>query len=343
MPPPPPILAVIPGATVVNADWDPVPEATSYRVRWRQSHNDFESNDSVIVTHNTATFDVSDQGLWVVRVESCNEAGCSQGATDRTPIIINILGRLALRVWFDFPETEADDAYRRYATQMNLDWDALPGHYVVINRLSGSTNWVTSDPLSKTGYSISGDDINELDGEGHLDIRVYFNCNADGEQCTELGRFPPINIQPTAPGGHTTGIRSSNRGEFQPTPTAPQDGSTARSAAAQQEQIERDPVTDILRRVSDYTVTHQTGDDGLTYRCISRAAENAWETGVFGDAADAIKRCTNTTSEVYRLDYKAVFPNGARCGTRPAINDEEREIHGDNVKVCNAPRPQPDN
>ena len=340
-PPPPPYLAVTPGTTVINADWNLVPEATSYRVRWRQSRNDFEANDSVIVTDNTATFDVRDQGLWVVLVESCNEAGCGKGTADSTPVIINIPGHLALRVWFDFPETDAD---RGNATQMNLDWDPLPGHYLVKYRLSGNINWVTSDPLSGTGYSISEDDIKALGRGGHPIVRVYFNCNEDGEQCTELGRFPPINVQQTTPGGHTMGISPSTRGEIQPTPTAPQDGPTGRSADSQQEQRERDPVTNILRPVSDYTVTHQNDEDSRTYRCISRAAENAWETGIFGDAADAIKRCTITeTLEIYLLDPKAVFPDGARCGTRPAKNAEEREIHGDNVKICNAPHPGPDN
>ena len=234
------------------------------------------------MNENAATIDVGRQGLWLVQVESCNEAGCSTGSTATTPVIINIRGHLALRVWFDFPERDSNSTDNRAATRMHLDWDALDGHYLVKYRLSGGTNWVTSSPLSETGYRITAEDAEALDGEGYPIVRVYFNCNENGEGCTELGRFPAVNVQPTGPGGHSTGIRSNNRTEIQPTSTATKDESTNRSKEARKAQTEADPVTNILRPASDYTVTHETGDDGITRRCISRATENAWETGMFG-------------------------------------------------------------
>ena len=58
---------------------------------------------------------------------------------------------------------------------------------------------------------------------------------------------------------------------------------------------------------------------------------------MFGPIA---KSCHGTiTIDQYQRDPDAEFPGGARCGARPAENDQERAIYGEQVKVCNAVTP----
>ena len=316
LPPPSALeLEVKVGTTEVTASWGPVSAASSYRVLWRLQGTGLDDDRGTTVTETTASFDVGEQGLWVVRVESCDDTGCGRGSTNSTPVIINIPGHEALRIWFEYDQ-DADD--ENAISAVNLDWDALPGYYVVKYRLSNHKEWATSEPLSEVGYTLNAASFEQFDRGGKPIMRVYFNCNEDGERCTHLGRQPNTLIQ------HV---------EYDVEPVAPTPAA-ARSANQPVGQ-ERDPVTHMFRPTSDYTFTTET-KDGVSYRCISRQAENDWEEAKFGSSGDAIKACVGTrVINEYVFDPDAVFPDGLACGERKPKTDIERQVFGDTVTVCN--------
>ena len=324
-PPPPPApsapdLTVEPGTTEVTATWGAVDGATSYQVRWRHKRGDFADDSITTVSDPTAAFDVGEQGLWVVRVEACNEAGCGRGGTATTPVIIDVAGHQAVRFWFDF-ESESSNV----VTHLLLDWDALPGYYVVKYRTSSDGNWLTSQPLSEPGYSFTAEALVSSEGDWRPVVRVFFNCNESGEGCTLLGRFPDTDVEV---------VRGDPLSAALALAGATDSGGAAGSESSTT--MERDPLTNIVRPASDFTITNEVRN-GISYRCLSRPAENPWEKGMFGTANDAIKSCTGgETIDQYQFDPDAVFPDDARCGERPARNDRERSIYGEMVKVCNA-------
>ena len=64
------------GSLSVAADWDDVPGATHYQVRWRSVDNGGKLNSGFQAQSSNANINVGDYGEWVVRVEACNGAGC---------------------------------------------------------------------------------------------------------------------------------------------------------------------------------------------------------------------------------------------------------------------------
>ena len=307
-------LAVEPGTTTITADWPPVMNADTYEVRWRQTGDDFTDAASMSTTESDAEFDVGSQGLWIVRVVACNASGCSDPATSSAPVIINILGHQAVRAW----DTDAG---------IHLDWDPLPGGYVVKYRLSTDASmWKSSTVLSENGFTITGDDLTDFEGIGSPIIRVHFNCDTNGEHCTLLGRYPNNDMQELS--------RFAN-------PGAPERTTVARGRRSTPNELP-DPVTRILRPVGDFTVTYKTveGYDD-PFRCLERDAENAWERNFFGDT---VKKCSGSQSEIldhYVYEPDTTFPDGAICGTRKPKTDYERDQFGEEVRVCNR-HPDPD-
>ena len=306
---------VRPGTTEVTATWNPAVGATSYRVHWRPKGTGFSEGSELSVADPIAKIAVHDQGLWLFRVEACKDGACGRGSTATTPVIINIPGHQALRIWFEYDqEVESSNII----TAIHLDWDPLPGYYVVKRRLSNHDNWATSGVLSEVGYTISADAFEQFDQGGIPIIEAFFNCDENGEGCALLGRQPNNTIEQIVhipePVSPTTSVRSSN---------------------GLADQV-RDPITNMLRPNSDFAVTDEIRDDGISYRCISRAAENRWEEATFGSTPDAIKRCTGSQIlNQYVFDPKAVFPDGATCGERPTKSDRERRAFGETVQVCN--------
>ena len=91
-PPPPPIgvnLTTTGRPMELTAVWLAVSDVTSYAVRWRLHGEDFPLENEIIVKDATATFAVAQQGLWVVRIESCNAMGCGRGINATATVIIN--------------------------------------------------------------------------------------------------------------------------------------------------------------------------------------------------------------------------------------------------------------
>ena len=68
-----------PGTLEVGVSWDDVPGATSYSLNWRRPGGDFEPGDAVTVTETEATLAMPGRGLWRVRLQACNDAGCGPG------------------------------------------------------------------------------------------------------------------------------------------------------------------------------------------------------------------------------------------------------------------------
>ena len=66
------------------ASWDVTPRATSYRLSWRRVQQDFLPKDWLTTSALAAPFTLSGHGEWVVRLEACNEIGCSLGAIQIT-------------------------------------------------------------------------------------------------------------------------------------------------------------------------------------------------------------------------------------------------------------------
>ena len=305
------VLSVEPGTTNVAVNWDPVITAASYKVQWRLRGESFVSDAQQTTTESDAEIALPGQGNWVVRVEACNDHGCSSPATASTDVIINIYGRPSVRVW------HTDEG-------LDVDWDALPGQYMVQYRLStDNTQWGQSDILATPGHLIAHDSFAAFAGTGHPIVRVFYGCDDEGEGCSHLGRWPSNDIQELS--------RTTNP----PLPTNPKSvrGSSVNEQFA-------DPVTGIMRPRSDFTITSEEINDE-TYTCVERPAENRWETQTFGDT---VKKCSHqdvTIEDRYVLDPSAKFEDDAICGTRKPVNAQEREIYGDTVKVCNQ-HPDPD-
>ena len=97
-------LMVRPGTTEVTATWKPAVGATSYRVHWRPQGTGFSEGSELSVADPIAKIAVHDQGLWLFRVEACKDGACGRGSTTTTPVIINIAGHQALRIWFEYDQ-----------------------------------------------------------------------------------------------------------------------------------------------------------------------------------------------------------------------------------------------
>ena len=131
--------SVAPGTTTVTINWGKVPGATSYQVRWRLKPGKFAADSLSTVSDPTATIDVGKQGLWLIKVQACNADGCGKPVRSLVKAIINIKGREALRGWTD-------------ASGLHLDWDPLPGKYVVKYSIN-KEGWYTSPSQSNPGQS----------------------------------------------------------------------------------------------------------------------------------------------------------------------------------------------
>jgi len=70
----------------VTASWDAVDNADEYVVKWRRARfGDFDPDNSVTVSSSqtSVTFTASTYDEWVIRLQACNNAGCSRGVAKR--------------------------------------------------------------------------------------------------------------------------------------------------------------------------------------------------------------------------------------------------------------------
>ena len=76
-------VSAVPGSLDVSVDWDDVPGASYYWLRWRESGSGNELNEGVAVLPSEAVIAVSGYGEWVARVQACNDAGCGAPAASK--------------------------------------------------------------------------------------------------------------------------------------------------------------------------------------------------------------------------------------------------------------------
>ena len=272
----PPKLANIPGTTEISATWSPVSNVTHYQVRWTLDNPSIEIQDATNVQEPKAAVNLPRQGLWTIEIRACIETRCGPPSGESILVIIDVLGRRALRLSF----VENSQANEPHSTNLHLDWDPLPTHYVVKFRRSNHESWVQSEPLDQPGYYMTPKDLAPFSNGGELEIQVFFNCSASGAGCTLLGQFPH---------GPYTELNEPFLPDYldasgNPVPTN-QPGNN----------LVRDPQTHIPRPASDYTITTEQRD-GRAWTCRSRPAENTWEENIFGTHADAIKSCRSTVT-----------------------------------------------
>jgi hypothetical protein len=72
------LTQVSPGHNISVA-WDAVEDSDNYKIRWRAA--DASLGDPIYATTTQATIQLDEYGDWVVRVEACNDAGCSKPAS----------------------------------------------------------------------------------------------------------------------------------------------------------------------------------------------------------------------------------------------------------------------
>ena len=179
-------------STVINASWESVPGATLYLITWNEQPNDFVAENSTTTTGTSVAINVRKPAIWVINVAPCNDAGCSASASASASISLlrSPFGEPELRVWGDFKTHRSGRANYRKMTQLNFDWERLPGMYLVKYRLSEHPQWTVHGPLSEPGFTLTKDQMKALQGKGSIMVRVYYNCDDDGENCIELGRIP---------------------------------------------------------------------------------------------------------------------------------------------------------
>ena len=76
-------VSVTPGSPEVSLDWDDVPVASYYWLRWRESGSGSELNEGVAVLPSEAVITVSGYGEWVARLQACNDSGCGAPAVSK--------------------------------------------------------------------------------------------------------------------------------------------------------------------------------------------------------------------------------------------------------------------
>ena len=79
-------VTVTDGSLEASVDWDDVPGATFYSVRWRVAGPGNPLSEPVEVQTSDTQITVADYGDWVVRIEACNDAGCGRGRAQRFEI-----------------------------------------------------------------------------------------------------------------------------------------------------------------------------------------------------------------------------------------------------------------
>ena len=70
-----------PGRKALLATWEEVQGATSYKLRWRASDDQFQAANAATVTNPVWVITVPDYGQWEVRAQACNDAGCGTEAS----------------------------------------------------------------------------------------------------------------------------------------------------------------------------------------------------------------------------------------------------------------------
>ena len=111
-------VTVEPGLLNVNLDWSDVDGASEYWLRWRSVDKGERLSTGLRLPLSETTLAMPDYGTWVVRVQACNDAGCSKPHSQRftveAPTVPGAPANLAIIT------TPGD-------LDLSASWDALDG------------------------------------------------------------------------------------------------------------------------------------------------------------------------------------------------------------------------
>ena len=107
-----------PGSKSLLATWDAVKGATSYKLRWRQSGGEFETDNAVTASDTIWVVTVSDYGRWEVQVQACNDAGCGPEAA----ATVDVAQAASLRL-----ERAVDPEGNVRSRTLTANWDRVEG------------------------------------------------------------------------------------------------------------------------------------------------------------------------------------------------------------------------
>ena len=107
-----------PGSKALLATWDEVESATSYKLRWRQSGGEFETDNAVTASDTIWVVTVSDYGRWEVQVQACNDAGCGPEAA----ATVDVVRAASLRL-----ERAVDPEGNVRSRTLTASWDRVEG------------------------------------------------------------------------------------------------------------------------------------------------------------------------------------------------------------------------
>ena len=223
------------GSLNVSVDWDDTSGATSYSVRWRQQGSGNSLNEGVKAQSSSASITVADYGNWVVRVEACNDSGCSAGnsrvfqvkqapASTATPVstatpppAISVPGR----------PTALDASTEPGSLDVTVDWDDVEG------AASYTVRWRQKSPGNTLNEGItvtSSTATISVTNFGKWSVRVKA-CNSAGCGLAKAQAFevepsdsdsivitPPVPRKPSALASEQT-----TRGKVKLSWTAPED------------------------------------------------------------------------------------------------------------------------
>ena len=107
-----------PGSKSLLATWDAVKGATSYKLCWRQSGGEFETDNAVTASDTIWVVTVSDYGRWEVQVQACNDAGCGPEAA----ATVDVAQAASLRL-----ERAVDPEGNVRSRTLTANWDRVEG------------------------------------------------------------------------------------------------------------------------------------------------------------------------------------------------------------------------
>ena len=224
-------VTINPGSLEIEVDWDDVPGATDYRVRWRVQGPGNPLNEGVRPSSSDANITVSNHGSWVVRVRACNDTGCGGPAARQfvvkpvptptptqtptstptatpTPEPTSTHTPTATAVSIPTRPTNLEVSTERGSLEVSVDWDDTPGasRYLVRWRQTGSGN-----PLSEGVQTQTSDATITVERYGKWVVRVEA-CNESG---CGLGVNQTVITRQVAPAKPQNLVATSAPGELE--------------------------------------------------------------------------------------------------------------------------------
>ena len=139
----------------LSVSWNAAAGASEYKLSWRQPGEGFGRDSEVVTTDTEAAFAVSEAGQWIVRLDGCNDVGCTKA--DNLSLEVIVMPKASPSVCERTPEVR----------------DALVGitgkdcGYITANDLAGVTVLdLTNDDIT----ALKNGDFNDLSNLQDLNL-----------------------------------------------------------------------------------------------------------------------------------------------------------------------------